>query len=137
MGRAVKIGLVGAGTVAEFGHLPALCLLPEVEVVAVADIDRERAKTIAQRFKVPKVYGSFQELLNEPCLDAVVVATPVETHYEIVMAAAEKKLHVLCEKPIAATVGQGIEMMEVMERQGLVLGVNFLLRFSEPLLTMK
>ena len=71
-------------------------------------------------------------MLNEPCLDAVVVATPVETHYEIVMAAAEKKLHVLCEKPIAATVGQGIEMMEVMERQGLVLELTSSYAFQNP-----
>lgn len=137
MDRPVKFGLVGAGTVAEFGHLPALSLLSDVEVVAIADADLVRAKKLAQRFKIPNVYGSFPELLKEPGLDAIVVATPVETHYEIVLAAAKKNLHVLCEKPLATTIDQGIEMTTVMDKMGLVLGINFLLRFSEPLLTIK
>lgn len=135
--ETIKIGLLGAGTVAEYGHLPALSSLEEAEVVAIADLDLKRAQRLANCYSIPNVYDHYQELLALPELDAVVVATPVETHKKIVMAAAERELHVLCEKPIAPSPEEGRQMTEAMERKGLVFAINFLLRFSEPLVTMK
>jgi predicted dehydrogenase len=135
--QSIKIGLLGAGTVAEYGHLPALSSMEGAEVVAIADLDPQRAEKLANCYSIPKVYDNYQDLLALPQLDAVVVATPVETHKKIVMAAAKRNVHVLCEKPIAPSPEEGRQMTEAMEERGLVFAINFLLRFSEPLVTMK
>lgn len=133
----IELGIIGAGTVAEYGHLPALANIPGVKVRAIADQNLERARKLAQDYHIEHVLQSYEELLAIPSLDVVIVATPVETHYPIVMTASSAQKHVLCEKPIAQTPKEGREMARVMEERGLVLAINFLLRFSEPLHTMK
>ncbi|HQD39912.1 MAG TPA: Gfo/Idh/MocA family oxidoreductase [Bacillota bacterium] len=133
----MRFGVIGCGTVAEWGHLPAIAALPEAELVAVADLDIQRAERLGRRFGADLIFQDYRELLACPEIEAVVVATPVETHHQIVMAAAQQKKHVLCEKPIAPSLAQGREMIQAMNEAGCYLGINFLLRESEPLVSIK
>lgn len=133
----MRFGVIGCGIVAEWGHLPTIAALPEAELVAVADLDLERATEMGKRFGAKEVFQDYQQLLAIPEIDAVVVATPVQTHHRIVLAAAKAGKHVLCEKPIAPSLFEGKEMIRAMGEAGLFLGINFLLRESEPLVTIK
>ncbi len=133
----MRFGVIGCGIVAEYGHLPTIAALPEVELVAVADLNLQRAKAMGQRFGADYIFQDYRDLLACPQVEAVVVATPVETHHELVLAAAKHKKHVLCEKPIAPSIAEGKEMIRAMNQAGCFLGINFLLRESEPLVSIK
>ena len=133
----MRFGIIGCGTVAECGHLPAIAALPAAELVAVADLNFERAKALGQRFGAGKIFQDYHDLLACPEIEAVVVATPVETHHQIVLAAAQHKKHVLCEKPIAPAIAEGKDMIRAMRQSGCFLGINFLLRETEPLVSIK
>ena len=79
-----KFGLIGAGVVAQT-HLGALRSLPDVEVAAVADIQRQRAEAFAKRYGIPHAYGSAEELVAAEPIDAVDVLTPHHQHLSAVL----------------------------------------------------
>ena len=123
--------LVGAGRFATFiadasGDLPGLTWH------AVADPDRAAADALAQRLGVPSVAG-WQEVLEDPAVDALVVATPPATHAEIARAALAAGKHVFCEKPLAMTSAEARDLAELADKQQRVLLVDHVLRYN-PLL---
>jgi predicted dehydrogenase len=89
--------------VTEYRHLPALRRLPEVEVIAAADVDETRLNRVADRFHLPSRHTDYRVLLGDPAIDAVAVCTPLTTHAEIGLAALEAGKHLLIEKPLAAS----------------------------------
>ena len=110
MAEKVKVGVVGVA----FGvsaHIP--CLLTEgFEVVAIAAAHKERAEEAATRLGIPAAYGDYRQLLEDPGVDAVAVATPPAPRHEISLAALEAGKHVLVEKPFAVNEQQAKEMWE-------------------------
>ena len=99
--KMIKLGLIGCGRVAEERHLPALRHLPDVRVVAVADTDAARMRTVADRFGVVHRFGDHRALLDQADVDAVGILTPTRSHAEISLAALDAGKHVLVEKPLA------------------------------------
>jgi len=87
---------------------------PNAEVVAVADINVERAKNCAERFEIPRVYADYQEMLAKCDLDAVSVCTPNSFHAPVAVAAFQAGCHVLCEKPISVSAAEGQRFAEVV-----------------------
>jgi predicted dehydrogenase len=120
----VRVGLIGAGTM---GRLYAQCLAEgsESELVAIADLDAARADHLAEEWSAASSYSNCADMLAAERLDAVVVATPDEAHRAPVIAALEAGLHVLCEKPLATTVEDGLAIREAVSRSGKSLMVNF------------
>src|SRR5512142_1028015 len=108
MTDAVKIGVVGAGAIAQTAHLPVLSKMRGAELVAVCDNDRPKARALADRFGVPDTFTDIEDLLEFDELDAVVVATPNHLHEPHVLAALEAKVHVFCERPLSLT-ARGVE----------------------------
>jgi len=98
----VRVAVLGAGSIAQIVHLPILSRMRGVEVAALADRDAHTARTIAQRFSVPKVSTDFEEVLDED-VDAVVICTPTNRHEDQVLASLDAGKYVLCEKPLALT----------------------------------
>lgn len=99
----LRVGLVGAGMISAH-HLIAWSRVPDARVVAVVDPDLPRAAARAAEFGVPRHCASLDELLgSQEELDALDVASPRETHAPLVRQAAERGLHVLCQKPLAPT----------------------------------
>jgi predicted dehydrogenase len=98
----VRVAVLGAGSIAQVMHLPLLSRMRGVEVAAIADRDAHTARTIAQRFGVPRVATRSAEVLTDD-VDAVVVCTPSNRHEEQVRAALKAGKFVLCEKPLALT----------------------------------
>lgn len=137
----LNIAVIGCGIVAE-GHFEAIAGLPEWNLAAAVDINEARLAQIAEHYKPEHQFHDYRALLASVAegvlaLDAVVVSTHVETHYEITMAALQHGLHVLCEKPMADNSEHCRAMSEQAEASGKLLAVNFNTRSSEPYRTIK
>ena len=103
--RKLRIGLAGAGMISQY-HLTAWRSLDSAEVVALCDPDEMRARERAGRFAVPRVYASLEAMLEGETLDAIDVASPCETHVDLIEAAAARGIDVLCQKPLAPTLAE-------------------------------
>ena len=125
----LRWGIIGSGDVAEFKGGPALQNAPESILVASMRRDAAAAASFAERMGVPRFYTSVDELLADPEVDAVYVATPVYLHREQTLAAARAGKHVLVEKPMGLTSSECEEMIAVCRRAGVTLGVAYYRRF--------
>ena len=96
----LRLGIVGTGAVAQLVHLPLCSSRRDVELVAVADKERDKAEALADRFGVKSILET-GELLAHPKLDAVIICTPNHLHEEEAVSALEAGKHVLVERPLA------------------------------------
>lgn len=114
--KTVRIGVLGAARIAPTALIRPAREIPEVEIVAVAARDRERADRFAKRFRVPRPHDSYEALLNDPGIDAVYIPLPNGLHGRWTMAAIQSGKHVLCEKPFTAN-AQEAERVAATARQ--------------------
>lgn len=105
MSTDLRLGLVGAGAIAQLAHLPLLSKMRGAQLVAICDNDGPKAGALAQRLKVPDIFTDIDELLDTEGLDAVIIATPNHLHEPHVLRALKQKVHVLCERPLSLTKG--------------------------------
>ena len=121
----VKIGVIGCGSIAQHRHLPEYKMNEQVELVAVCDINTERANSVAQQYGV-KAYTNYEELLASGTVEAVSVCTPNYLHAPISVAALNSGVHVLCEKPMATSKEEAKAMIEAAKTNGkkLMIGHN-------------
>lgn len=120
----IRVGVVGIG----FGqqvHVPAFRMNKECEVVALCATTYERARGVAERLGVSGAHGDWRELVADSRVDVVAVATPPPMQPPIVLAALAARKPVFCEKPMAATRGQAMEMLQAAQRSGLANMVDF------------
>ena len=129
MTSRVRVGVIGTSWWADAMFLPALTAHSGAEVVAVCGRHAGRAQAFAQRWSVAAAYTDTEALLNHEGLDAVVIITPNRLHHPLTMAALERGLHVLCEKPLAMNVAQAREMYEAAEAAGVRHQVPFTYSF--------
>lgn len=128
VGEGIRVGLIGVGSITRAAHIPSLKALGAT-MVAVADVVEERAKRTAEQHGIAHTYHDYKQLLRRDDVDAVVVATPTDTHYPIVTAALKAGKHVLCEKPPAMNEREAERMAELSEQQGLVLMYALQMRY--------
>ena len=83
----IRVGLVGVGNWARYGHIPALKLLPEYEITAVSSRSLEKAREIGKTSNIPHTYGDLQQLVNDAEVDLVAVLSPAPAHAAVVKAA--------------------------------------------------
>jgi predicted dehydrogenase len=126
------VGLIGCGHVAEVRHLPALSSLDDARVVAVADLDPDRAQRLGERFAVPRRYQDTGELLADPEVEVVGVLVPATDHTEVAIAALEAGKHVLVEKPLATSLDDGDRMIAAVAETSAKAAIGFNLR-AHPL----
>ena len=112
MSSDLRIGLVGAGAIAQLAHLPLLARMRGAQLVAICDNDGPKAVALAQRLNVPHIFTDIDELLDSDKLDAVVIATPNHLHEPHVLRALKQKVHVLCERPLSLTTGGVTRILE-------------------------
>lgn len=133
----LRVGLIGAGHIARAGHLPALKRHSGVAVTAVADISEERAREVARMFDIPRVYASYDAMLGDGDLDAVIVATNNVSHAPITLAALAAGVDVLCEKPMATTVADAERMVAAARAAGRILMVGMTNRYRSDVETLR
>jgi predicted dehydrogenase len=131
----VRVGLIGCGKVGQI-HAAALRGIAEAELTAVCDMSAERVRTFADRYGAHG-YTDVDALLREGKVEAVVIGTPHPLHAGPAIRAAEAGVHVLVEKPMAATVADCDAMLAAANRAGVLLGVISQRRFYEPVRRMK
>jgi predicted dehydrogenase len=119
----IRVGMIGAGWIAQ-EHRRVLDSLEDAELVAVCDVDRERAETLAQSAGA-RAYLDWRELLDAEDLGAVVVCVPPRAHGEPAIAALERGLPVYLEKPIARTAEDAAEIVAAAERSGTVCAIGY------------
>ncbi len=119
----VRVGIVGLG-LAAMPHFKGYSGHPDAEVVAVCDLDESRAKEFAAQQGVPAFYGSFEEMLRDPAVNTVDIATPTYLHAEMVRQAAAAGKHVYCEKPFCCSTAEGAAGCKVSEDNGTALAVG-------------
>ena len=119
----VRIGVVGCGGMGQ-SHVKSVKELSEAELTAVSDVDAEAVNKVSSENNV-KGFMDYRELINSGLVDAVIIATPHYFHPPIGVAAFEKGLHVLSEKPIAVTVSAADELLKAAKKSGKVFAVMF------------
>ncbi|MDD2647484.1 MAG: Gfo/Idh/MocA family oxidoreductase [Eubacteriales bacterium] len=136
--RKARVGIIGAGWIAE-SHVESYLRMPDVEIVAVADLIDGKAKAFCERFgiKGANLYNSHKELLASEKLDAVSVCTYNRTHAECAIDALKAGVNVLLEKPMCVTLEEGIEIMRAEKESGKVLSIGFQPRFDKNMQKVK
>lgn len=113
MGRkALRIGIVGAGQIARSRHLPGFRAIPGVQVVGVCNLRRESSTRVAREYDIPRIYGSWENLVEDNGIDAVVVGTWPYMHCAITMAALDAGKHVLTQARMAMNAREALRMYE-------------------------
>ena len=116
----VKMGIIGAGRIAGFMGR-TLQGMDTVGRYAIAARDYERAKAFAEKYGFEKAYGSYEEMVKDPEVDLVYIATPHSHHYDHVKLCLEHGKHVLCEKAFTVNEGQARELFAMAKERGLLL----------------
>jgi len=121
-------GIIGSGNVVRRKVLPALLECGET-VLGAASLHHTSAQALARDFNLPESYRSVSALLKDERIDAVYIATPVSSHCQLTLAAAQSGKHVICEKPMALSQFEALEMLSCCERQQVTLAVAYYRRF--------
>jgi len=130
MSRRVKIGVIGVGSLGQ-NHARIYASLPEAELVGVCDVDAERAANIGALYGTT-AFTRIEELAG--LVEALSVVVPTDKHREVADKLIEKGLHLLVEKPIAATTAEAEEMVAFAQKKGVILQVGHIERFN-PVMT--
>ena len=137
--RKVRVGIIGTGWIAD-AHMASYLKMPDVEIVAGADLIEGKAKAFFEKHEVKaKCYGSHKEMLDDESLklDAVSVCTYNRTHAECAIYALNKGVHVLLEKPMCVTLEEAVEICRAEKASGKVLSIGFQPRLDENMKMIK
>jgi predicted dehydrogenase len=132
----MRVGIIGAGGIVQYAHLPGYQRIPGVEVVAICDPVQARAQEMATKNGIPNVFADFRDMLALE-LDAVSVCVPNAMHAEAAIAALQAGCHVLCEKPMAVSAAEGEKMVAAATKSGKILMMGFNNRFRADTKALK
>ena len=108
----IGIGIIGSGMIVLANHLPGFAMCPQAKVVALCDSNSTVLENASRQSGIAKTYTDYQQLIEDPAVNAVVVATPNYLHAPIVLAATAAGKHVFCEKPLAMNLAETVRMLE-------------------------
>jgi len=128
MSEKVRWGVLGVAKIAVDKVIPAMQRLASAEIVAIASRDTEKARRAAASLGIPKAYGSYEELIADPAVEAIYNPLPNHLHVPWSIRAAEAGKHVLVEKPVSMNVAECRKLMEARDRTGVKMGEAFMVR---------
>lgn len=132
----IRGALIGCGHISSL-QLWAWRQIDQVEICAVCDLDREKAEARASEFNIPLVYTNYEEMLDEVELDFVDIATRPSAHLGLILSAAKRGLHVLCQKPLTDSLLEAQQMVDACRAAGVTFMVNENGRFQAWFRQMK
>ncbi|MGW3956506.1 Gfo/Idh/MocA family protein [Streptomyces sp. NPDC004752] len=124
----VRLAVVGLGSFAHQAHLPAITAAPDMDLVAVYDVDPERGRLVYETYGVPHVVTGIEELKG--LVDGVVIATPHTTHFALARQSLEAGLHVFVEKPMTTSAHEAWHLVDLAEQLGLHLTVGYTYQYA-------
>ncbi len=124
----VKWGVLSTAKIGREKVIPGIQAAPNCEVIAIAGRDLARTNEVADQLGIPTRYGAYQQLLDDPTVDAVYIPLPNHLHMEWTIKAAEAGKHVMCEKPLALTAADGQCMVDACAEAGVVFMEAFMYR---------
>lgn len=130
-------GVLGPGFVATRAMIPAIQRSRNGRVKAIASRELARAQDVADQWSIERAYGSYQELLDDPTIEAVYIALPNSLHADWTVRAARAGKHVLCEKPLACSASEGEEMLAACRAAGVQLMEAAMYRFHPRMQRLK
>src|ERR1700745_2885393 len=128
MNKKVAWGVLGVAAIAIKKVIPAMQQGEWSEISAIASRDLNKAKKAEKELGIPKAYGSYEEMLADPDIEAVYNPLPNQLHVPWSIKAAEAGKHVLCEKPISLTVDEAILLLKARDRTGVKIEEAFMVR---------
>src|SRR5438046_10626911 len=126
--KTVRWGVLSTANIATTKVIPAMQQGVYCEITAIASRNLEQAQAAAAQMGIPKAYGSYEELLADPDIDAIYNPLPNHLHVPWSIKAAEAGKHVLCEKPISMTVAECRTLIAARDRTGVKIGEAFMVR---------
>jgi predicted dehydrogenase len=129
MTQRIKVGVIGVGHLGEH-HARIYSELPQAELVGIYDLDTEKAKTKAEKYKTI-YFENLDELLVK--VEAISLVVPTASHYEVAKKVLDRNIHLLIEKPITETVQQAEELIQIAKKKNLTLQVGHIERFNPAL----
>lgn len=126
--EAVRFGIISTAKIALERVVPAMLQGTNVRIEAIASRDLAKAEAAAKQFGIPKAYGSYDELLADPHIEAVYNPLPNHLHVPVSIQAARAGKHVLCEKPIALDAREAQTLIEARDEAGVVIAEAFMVR---------
>lgn len=127
--RAIRVGMIGAGSHANKVHYPSISSIKEAEIVAICDVNRDRLQVTAEKYGIKNRYTDHREMLDREELDAVYVIMPPHQLYDIVVDCLKDNLNVFIEKPPGVTANQTRSLAWFAEKHGCKTMVGFNRRF--------
>ncbi|MBI9099453.1 MAG: Gfo/Idh/MocA family oxidoreductase [Spirochaetaceae bacterium] len=131
MNKKVKWGVLSTAKIGTKQVIPAMQQGEYSEITAIASRNLTRSKEIAQQLHIPLAYGSYEELLADPSIEAIYIPLPNNFHVQWSIKCMRAGKHVLCEKPIALTVDDVKKLIEVRDKTGMKISEAFMVR-SHP-----
>lgn len=133
MAEKLKVGIIGSGFIAQAAHMKGYAAIPdECEMVVVCDINPDTAKKASEMYGVTRTTPDYRDVINDPEIDIVSVATPNAVHMEPTILALQAGKHVICEKPLAMNAEQAKAMCRAARDNGKILQVGLQTRFGSP-----
>lgn len=135
--KKVRWGIMSTASIGKRSVIPGIQESNLNEVKAIASRSLENAQSFAKEMNIPKAYGSYEELLNDPDIDAVYIPLPNHLHKEWTIKAAEAGKHILCEKPIALDEEEAAEMIEACKKADVILAEAYMYRHQKRFADIK
>jgi len=129
MDNKLKIGLAGAGAVAQIGYLPVIAERKDLALEAVCESNSEKVDIISRMYKTEKIFTDYEKMLQDSEIDTVIIATPNYLHTPMAISALEYGKNVLCEMPLGLDAKEVKHLGEVVDSSGLILMPAFNGRF--------
>ena len=126
----LQVGVLGVGRIGKIHSENLVTRIADAEVAILADVFPDELNAVAARLGVSKTASNYREVINLPEIEAVVVCTPTNTHYQIILDAAAAGKHIFCEKPIDLSIDKIKTINECVEKCGVQLMVGFNRRFD-------
>ncbi|MBC8227954.1 Gfo/Idh/MocA family oxidoreductase, partial [bacterium] len=121
--KRYRVGIVGCGNISRT-HMHAYRAAFAVDVVAAADIQEEKLSAFSEEYRISALYTDYKEMLDKENLDIISVCTLADSHCEITVAAAQRGVHVFCEKPMALDLAEADKMIAACEQASVKLAVD-------------
>lgn len=128
--KIVRVGVIGAGRIGKIHAANLATRIPGAEVAAIADVNLQAARELAEKLHVANVYPDFQQIMDDKSIDAVAICSSTDTHASLMVEAAKAGKHIFCEKPISQNLATIDNAIEAVKKAGVKCQIGFNRRFD-------